>query len=72
MKSVITTKTKLRAFLDERGVRYSWVADQLGISRPHFHFVMDGERPMTNEMANRLAELFGVSADIFRQEDRDE
>ena len=70
MKDVITTKTKLRAFLDERGVRYSWVADRLGVSRPHFHFVMDGARPVTEDMAVRLADLFGVDAATFQEEGR--
>jgi plasmid maintenance system antidote protein VapI len=68
MNNIIKTKTKLRAFLDERGIRYVWVADKLGISPPHLHHIMEGARPLTEELANRLADLFDVPASTFLPE----
>ena len=71
MNNTITTKTKLRAFLDDRMVRYTSVARALGISASHLHHLMEGERPLTPDLANRLAELFGVPASTFLQEEEE-
>ena len=58
---IVTTKPKLRGVLDSKGIRYSWVADNVGISRPHLHHVMEGNRPLTRDLAERIAALLGVS-----------
>jgi plasmid maintenance system antidote protein VapI len=68
MKDTTMTKTKFRAFLDERGIRYSWLADQLGVSRPHLSYILDGQRPVTDAMAARLADIYGVPASTFQEE----
>lgn len=60
-----TTATSLRRFLDERGIRYRWVAAKLGISPAHMTRLMDGERPLTAVNAQRLAVLFGVEVETF-------
>lgn len=68
------TPTSLRGFLDARGVRYGWVADQLGVSRGHFSLVLSGARPLTGDTAAALAALFGVPAETFLEggADRDD
>ena len=66
MTTTSHAKTKLREFLDARGVRYVWVAEQLGITRAHFHQVMEGNRPLTTANAARIAELFSVSPSAFQ------
>lgn len=58
----------LRAFLDARMVRYSSVAERLGISTSHLSRVMDGERPLTPELAERLGALFEVPPSTFLPE----
>lgn len=68
MTTVTRPKTKLRSFLDERGIRYVWVAGRLGITKAHLHQVMEGNRPLTERHANALAEIFGVPASTFLPE----
>ena len=63
--------TRLRAFLDSRGTKYSWVAERLGLNASHFSRILDGTRPLTAENATKLAELFGVPASTFRDEGAD-
>lgn len=53
----------LRAALDDRGLRYSWVAERIGVSRPFFSMVLGGERKLGVERARHLADLIG--ADFF-------
>jgi plasmid maintenance system antidote protein VapI len=71
MKNVITTKTKLRDLLDARGTRYSWVADRLGVSRPHFHFILEGSRPLTDDQVVRLSDILEVTPCDFLEERSD-
>ncbi len=65
MTQGIVRKSLLREFLDERMARYSTVAERLEISTSHLSRIMDGERPLTPELAAKLAELFGVPANTF-------
>lgn len=53
----------LRSAIDARGLRYSWVAERIGVSRPMFSMVLSGERRLAIERARNLAELIG--ADFF-------
>lgn len=70
MKSdIITTKTKLREAIDSRGIRYSWVAERIGISRPHLHHLMEGHRPMTRDVAQRIADVLAVGLDEIGYEE---
>lgn len=65
MNDTITPKTKLRAYLDERGIRYSFIAGKLGVSNGHLNHVLDGKRPLTPAMAAKLAALYGESPETF-------
>jgi plasmid maintenance system antidote protein VapI len=60
-------KTKLRTFLDERGLRYIWVAERLGISKSHLGHIMDGRRPLNPTLAERIGELFDVDPQMFEE-----
>lgn len=68
MNEITTTKTKLRAFLDDRGIRYTFVAGKLGVSNGHLNHVLDGARPLTDDLAQKLAVLFDVPASTFLPE----
>lgn len=65
MNDTITTKTKLRTYLDERGIRYSFVAGKLGISNGHLNHVLDGKRPLTDNLARKLGDLFDEPITAF-------
>lgn len=56
---------RLREFLDERGVRYSWVADRLGYSQAYITLLMQGSRRVTPDIAQRLGEIFDVDPAVF-------
>jgi plasmid maintenance system antidote protein VapI len=68
MNEAITTKTKLRTFLDDRGVRYSFIAAKLGISNPHLNHILNGERPLLRVHAERLAAMYGVAVEEFMED----
>ena len=68
MTQGIVRTSPLREFLDSRMARYSSVAERLGVSTSHLSRVMDGERPLTPDLAERLATLFGVPASTFLPE----
>ncbi len=63
--SPVPVRVRLRSFLDERGVRYSWVAARLGITPSYMTRLMDEERPLIRRHAARLAEIFGVPIETF-------
>jgi plasmid maintenance system antidote protein VapI len=56
---------ELREFLDDRGLRYQWVAEKLGVTPSHMTRLMDGQRPITHDLALKLSGLFDVPADTF-------
>lgn len=68
MNEAITTKTKLRAYLDDHGIRYSFVAGKLGVSNGHLNHVLDGKRPLLRVHAETLADLFGETPEAFMEE----
>lgn len=65
MNTDTRAKSRLREFLDSQGRRYSWVAERIGVTPSHLTRLMDGERPVTTEVAAKLAELFSVPASSF-------
>lgn len=65
MNTAPQTRTRLREFLDERGIRYIFVADKLGVTPGHVTRLLDGTRPVTAENAQRLSEVFGVPPTTF-------
>lgn len=60
MTTMNDQRTRLRAYLEDRGIRITWVARQCGLSNRHFQYVMDGERVMTDAVRDRLFALYGI------------
>jgi len=56
---------ELRAWLDERGTRYIWAAEKMGITPSHLTFVMRGERVLTVANAKKLAAACMVPDSTF-------
>lgn len=63
--------TRLREFLDGRGIRYSWVAERLGCTPSHMTRLLDGTRPVTQENAFTLSQVFNVPASTFLESEAD-
>lgn len=58
----------LREFFDERGIRYGWVAEKLGISPSYLTKLMNGRDALPRKHADALAALFSVPANTFLPE----
>lgn len=60
-------RTRLFDIADERGVRYTWLADRLGYTKEHLSRVKGGTRAITEEFQRRVCELFPdlAVADLF-------
>lgn len=57
--------TKARAEIDARGLRYSWVAQRLGLSPDRFNHILNGRRPVPEpelDFYRRLAEALSCEA----------
>ena len=63
----------IRRILDERGIRHGKVADNLGMSRQSFSFMMAGRKIIRAEYIPIIAKtLFCTYDDIFRMPKDDE
>jgi transcriptional regulator with XRE-family HTH domain len=49
----------------KKGLSQSFVAEKLGLSRPSYTSIENGNRGLTLEEANSLKDLFGISIDEF-------
>lgn len=58
----------IREMLDARGIKYSWVADRLGISPSLMTRVMQGKAHLTPERRRRLAELLQIPEDLLSED----
>lgn len=65
MNTAPRTRTFLREYLDARMVRYTSVAKALGISPSYLHMLMEGDTPMTQNVASGLSSLFGDPITTF-------
>ncbi len=55
---------RARTLIDERGLRYEWVATQLTLSKDRFAHILDGRRPVPKpetQFYAKLAELLHVT-----------
>lgn len=57
---VETAGGRVRTIIRRKGFRMGWVADQLGIAPSYLSRLLSGDRCMTQEWAERLAEVLGV------------
>lgn len=60
-----TKRTVLRDLIDERGLKYGFVASKLEISPTLFTRLLSGERPLSARELLALTELLGVEAKSF-------
>lgn len=56
-------KTPLAALLNRRGIRHTWLAHQLGISKFAMHRVLTGKNTAPDVLYARAAILLGVNVD---------
>jgi len=57
---VETVGGRVRVIIRRKGFRMGWVADQLGIAPSYLSRLLSGDRRMTVEWAQRLADVLGV------------
>lgn len=58
---------RLAALLDAQGVRIDWVAEQIGVDPSYITKIKNGDRPLTEELATKLARLFRVPVSYFME-----
>lgn len=63
-------RTVLRDLIDERGWRYSYVADQIGVAPAVLSRIMSGKRPLNAGELVKLQNLLGVQYFRFFDGDR--
>lgn len=51
-------RTRLFEIADQRGIRYAWMADQLGYTREYLSRIKHGVAPITDEFQRRACALF--------------
>ena len=49
----VDVRTQIADYLKSKGIMQSWLADKADISNTHLHFILKGERELTDE--NRKA-----------------
>lgn len=52
--------TNLEAVINERGLRFDWVAKQSKVSKSHLSMMMNGKRGASEAVATRIAETLGI------------
>jgi transcriptional regulator with XRE-family HTH domain len=53
----------LRAELKSRGIKYSFVAEKIGVERSYFHRVLQGQDFLSAEAIETIADILGIEAD---------
>ncbi len=48
-------QTVLKKLVDERGIRYTYLAEKLALTPSHFWRILNGERPITRRSAERVS-----------------
>ncbi len=61
------TISTLRIVIDSRGLRYGWLATELGISPSHLGRLLDGERELSTEQGAVLARLTQLPVEEIRE-----
>lgn len=57
--------TPARRLIKAQGRSITWVASRVGIERSYFSRMVDGQRPMPSEVADRLAAVLGVPVEVI-------
>lgn len=59
-------RSRIRQVLDHQGRSYRWVAQQIDYNYTHFCDCLSGLKPVTERMAQRVADTVGVPVEWFR------
>jgi DNA-binding XRE family transcriptional regulator len=65
-------QSRLVSLLNQRGIRHTWMAGQLGVSKWTFHRVETGKQPAPTNWYVRAASILGVSVDEILPDPPDE
>ena len=58
-------KNVVGRILDGRGIRQTWLAEQLGISDSYLSYLLSGARPWTQRLKRETARLLMVPEDVL-------
>jgi transcriptional regulator with XRE-family HTH domain len=61
-------KSQIKKFCDARGIKYRWIAGQLGMSEGHFNHIEAGRRTPREGYYEDAARILGVPIDSLRPE----
>lgn len=56
---------RIKKYLDEKGIKYSYVADKIGMPMNIFSPLLSGKRKMTAEEYLLICKAIGVDANYF-------
>ena len=65
MTTTATALTVLRQAIDEKGLRYTFLAERAGITQSHFTRLLNAERKPTKEFVDLMAQHLGIEPDAF-------
>ena len=58
---------KIKAFLKDNGIKLSWVAEQIGISKTTVYCALTSNKTLSVELYAKICNLFNLSLDYFLQ-----
>jgi transcriptional regulator with XRE-family HTH domain len=59
---------KIKEYMNAKGIKYSWVADKLGMSNTTFGTIMNGQRNLRADEFFAICKVLEVSPEIFEPE----
>lgn len=63
--SSTTPAANIRRTLREQGRKQGWLAEQLGLNQSYLSTMLTGQRPISAELVERIAEVLGVPVSDF-------
>ena len=57
--------TVLKGVLEDRGIKISALANHIGVARPGFNNMLNGNRALTAAMATKIEDAIGFSAELL-------
>lgn len=58
-------KNCLKEYLDERGIKYSWLAGKVGYHQTTLNRIMRSEHPPSSKLMLKSAQVLGVPVEIL-------
>ncbi len=60
LKKKLTAQKKIQAYLKERGIKQSWLAEKTGISNPHISNIIAERVLFTQENLDKINSVLGT------------